>query len=228
MADTCCEDKAGELAELQTRQSRVLWIVLAINAVLFVVEFTVGWLSRSTALLADSLDMLGDSLIYAFSIWVLSRSNQWRARAGLAKGYVQLGFGLLVLAQVAWKFATGLEVDARAMGLMAVVALAGNAWCFALLWRHRSDDLNMRSTFLCSRNDLIANTSVIAAALIVGWTDSGWPDVIVGLAIALLFLRTAVSVIGESRVALSAAISHDGCTHSACISEEAGTAAQRS
>lgn len=227
MADTCCQDKAGELAELQTRQGRVLWIALAINAILFVVEFSVGWLSRSTSLLADSLDMLGDSLVYAFSIWVLTRSNELRARAALGKGYLQLGFGLLVLGQAAWKLSTGLDVDARAMGVMAVVALAGNAWCFSLLWHHRSDDLNMRSTFLCSRNDLVANTAVIAAALLVGWSGSGWPDVIVGLSIAALFLRTSVSVIGESRRALKAAVADDSCTHTACASEEPGVAGAR-
>lgn len=203
MADSCCENKSGELVELQSRQARVLWVVLLVNAVLFIAEFTVGWISRSTALLGDSLDMLGDSLVYAFSIWVLHRGATWRARAALAKGYLQLGFGLIVLAQAGWKITTGVAVDASTMGVMAAVALAGNAWCFSLLWRHRSDDLNMRSTWLCSRNDLIANAAVIAAAVLAGWSGSGWPDVVVGVAIAALFLRTAVSVIGESKHALS-------------------------
>lgn len=206
MADSCCEGKADELVGLRRQQARVLWIVLAVNAVLFVVEFTVGWISRSTALLGDSLDMLGDALVYAFSLWVLQRGATWRARASLSKGLVQLAFGLLVLGQAAWKLAGGHQVDAAAMGVMGAIALAGNGWCFYLLWTHRSDDLNMRSTWLCSRNDLIANVAVLCAAALVAASGSSWPDLIVGVAIAALFLRTAAQVIGESRIALREAL----------------------
>jgi len=188
---------------LNERQGRVLWVVLAINAVLFVAEFTVGWFARSTALLADSLDMLGDSFVYAFSLWVLGRNIRWKNRAALTKGYVQLAFGLLVLGQAITKMATGVEVHAYAMGLMGAIALAGNGLCFWLLWSHRSDDLNMRSTWLCSRNDVIANTGVIGAAALAAWLGTGWPDVIIGLAIAGLFLRTAGQVIAEARAALA-------------------------
>jgi len=204
VADSCCENKGDELAALRDRQGRVLWIVLAVNAVLFVVEFGVGWVARSTALLGDSLDMLGDALVYAFSIWVLHRGARWRARAALGKGIVQLGFGLLVLGQVVWKLRTGLDVDAVAMGWMGSLALAGNGYCFYLLWRHRSDDLNMESTWLCSRNDLIANGGVLAAAAAVAVSGSGVPDIVVGLCIAALFLRTAVQIIGASRRELKA------------------------
>ncbi len=199
MADSCCEAKSDELAEMRVNQGRVLRIVLAVNAVLFVAEFTVGWISRSTALLGDSLDMLGDALVYAFSLWVLDRGLRWRARAALTKGYVQLAFGLLVLAQAGWKLLGETDVEAGPMGAMAVIALAGNAWCFYLLWNHRSDDLNMRSTWLCSRNDLVANLAVIGAAVLAAMSGSGWPDIVVGVGIAVLFLRTAATVIGESR-----------------------------
>ena len=202
MADSCCENKSSDLAALRERQSRVLWIVLVINAVLFVVEFSVGWIARSTALLGDSLDMLGDALVYAFSIWVLHRGARWRARASLSKGLVQLAFGILVLGQALAKLVTGLDVDATAMGWMGLVALIGNGWCFYLLWSHRSDDLNMQSTWLCSRNDLVANTGVLLAAALVAVTGSGWPDVILGLAIAALFVRTAFDVITASRAEL--------------------------
>ncbi len=204
MSESCCEGKADELVALRQRQGRVLWIVLAINAVVFVAEFTVGWVARSTALLGDSLDMLGDALVYAFSLWVLHRGPTWRARASLSKGVVQLGFGLLVLGQAAINIATGLDVDANAMGAMGLIALAANGWCFYLLWSHRSDDLNLRSTWLCSRNDLIANVAVLLAALAVGVSGNPWPDVLVGIAIAFLFLRTAAEVIGESRRELRA------------------------
>ena len=156
MASGCCENKSDELGELRERQGRILWIVLAINAVLFLVEFSVGWWSRSTALLADSLDMFGDAAVYGFSLWVLHRGIRARAQAALAKGVIQLGFGLLVLGQAVWRALDDVVPNGEAMGVMATIALAGNAWAFYLLWSHRSDDINMRSTWLCSRNDLIA------------------------------------------------------------------------
>ena len=214
----CCEAKADELGRLRESQRNVLWIVLVINAVLFVTEFTVGWLSRSVALLADSLDMLGDAAVYGFSLWVLHRGATWRARAALSKGFVQLAFGLLVLGQAVWQATSGAVPAASAMGIMGVVALAGNAWAFRLLWSHRADDINMRSTFLCSRNDLVANASVIGAAVFVWMLDSVWPDVIVGVAIAILFLRTASEVISEARaeLAVPSEVELDQALHEVC------------
>lgn len=199
----CCDGKTDDLAVLRERQRTVLWTVLAINAVLFVAEFVVGWWARSIALLADSLDMLGDAAVYGFSLWVLHRGRRWRARAALSKGLVQLAFGLIVLAQAAWQAVAGSAPDAAAMGWMGAIALAGNTWAFFLLMSHRSDDLNMRSTWLCSRNDLIANTAVLGAAVLVWQLDSVWPDVVVGVGIAVLFLRTAYDVITEARSELA-------------------------
>ncbi|MGB3736364.1 MAG: cation diffusion facilitator family transporter [Ilumatobacter sp.] len=205
MSAGCCGADDDALVALRDRQRTVLWTVLGINAVLFVVEFGVGWWARSTALLADSLDMLGDAFVYAFSLWVLHRGARWRARAALSKGVVQLVFGLVVLGQAAWRAADGTPPVADAMALMGLVALAGNTWAFALLWRHRSDDINMTSTWLCSRNDLIANAAVLAAAVAVWQFDSVWPDVVVGVAISVLFLRTARDVLRDARAELAQA-----------------------
>lgn len=205
MSAGCCDADDDALVALRDRQRTVLWTVLGINAVLFVVEFGVGWWARSTALLADSLDMLGDAFVYAFSLWVLHRGARWRARAALSKGVVQLAFGLVVLGQAAWRAVDGTPPVADAMALMGLVALAGNTWAFALLWRHRSDDINMTSTWLCSRNDLIANAAVLAAAVAVWQFDSVWPDVVVGVAISALFLRTARDVIRDARAELAQA-----------------------
>ncbi len=146
--------------------------------------------------------MFGDAAVYGFSLWVLHRGARWRARAALAKGLLQLAFGLLVLGQALWQATNGTTPEVEAMGIMGGVALAGNAFAFYLLWSHRSDDINMRSTWLCSRNDLIANTAVLGAAALVWWLDNRWPDVIVGGAIAALFLQTAVGVITEARIEL--------------------------
>jgi cation diffusion facilitator family transporter len=196
--DDCCEAKAGELAAIRSRHGRVLGAVLAINAFMFIVEFGAGLVSGSSALLADSLDMLGDSLVYGFSLFVIHRSLTWHARAALLKGAIMALFGVAVLFEVAFKLRTATPPEVPTMAAIGTLALAANALCFSLLWRHRADDINLRSTWLCSRNDLIANVAVLLAAVLVAWSSSGWPDIFVGLGIAILFLRTAVVVIRES------------------------------
>lgn len=203
--DQCCESKTSELAGLRLRQGRVLATVLGVNATMFCVEFGAGLLSGSTALLADSLDMLGDSLVYGFSLFVLHRGAAWRARAALAKGLVMAAFGVGVLAEAVLRLYAGVPPLAPAMAVIGTVALLANAFCFFLLWRHRADDINLRSTWLCSRNDLIANGAVLVAAALVAWSGSFWPDLIVGAAIAVLFLRTAASVLRESFTELASA-----------------------
>ena len=203
--DKCCEAKTNELAPLRLRQGRVLVAVLAINAIMFCVEFGAGILSGSAALLADSLDMLGDSLVYGFSLFVLHRSLTWRARAALAKGLIMAAFGVGVLMEAAFRLRAGVPPLVPTMAAIGTLALFANSLCFSLLWRHRSDDINLRSTWLCSRNDLIANGAVLAAAVLVLWTGSHWPDIIVGAGIAVLFLRTAASVLRESLAELGRA-----------------------
>ncbi|MBZ0335001.1 hypothetical protein MARI_31370 [Marinobacter sp. JH2] len=196
--DSCCENKAGELAQLRANQSRVLYIAFAINALMFVVEFAAGWIASSTALLGDSLDMFGDASVYALTLFVLDRSRQARAGAALFKGGFMLLFGLVVVADAIRKLMIQEVPAAEWMGAIGVLALIANGICFALLYRHRADDLNMRSTWLCSRNDLFANTSVIIAAGLVALTNTLWPDIIVGLAIAALFLHSAWQVMREA------------------------------
>ena len=206
--DQCCETKATELAAIRLRQGRVLVAVLTINATMFCVEFGAGLLSGSTALLADSLDMLGDSFVYGFSLLVLHRSLAWRARAALAKGIIMAGFGVSVLMAAGLQIGAGVPPWAPTMLVVGSLAFAANAVCFSLLWRHRADDINLRSTWLCSRNDLIANGAVLVAGGLVAWSQSFWPDVIVGFGIAVLFLRTAVFVIRESLAELGRAGEH--------------------
>jgi Co/Zn/Cd efflux system component len=162
-------------------------------------------MSRSTALLADSLDMLGDSFVYGFSLLVLHRSLVWRARAALAKGIIMAAFGVGVLLEVVLRLRAGVPPLAPAMVAAGTLALVANTYCFSLLWRHRTDDINFRSTWLCSRNDLIANGAVLVAAGLVAWSESLWPDVIVGTAIAILFIRTATLVLRESLSEISRA-----------------------
>ena len=196
--DACCEQKAEEIKTLRGEHRKVLVVVLVINVVLFVVEAGAGLLAHSTALLADSLDMLGDSLVYGFSLYVLWRNAEWRATAAVLKGIVMAAFGVGVLAEAVYKVSAAVVPVAETMGIIGLLVLLGNGFCFLLLFRHRSDDLNMRSTWLCSRNDIIANLSVLLAAAGVRIFDSGWPDILVGAAIAGLFLRSASTVLQES------------------------------
>lgn len=194
----CCNDKSCELDALRGRQSSTLKIVLAINAVMFVVELTAGLLGNSVSLVADSLDMLGDALVYGFSLYVVARGAAMKARAALFKGGIMAAFGLFVLGQTIYRIAFPQLPVYEAIGAIGLLALAANSACFLLLWRHRADDINMSSVWLCSRNDIIANISVLFAALGVWLTHSGWPDIIIGLALASLFLRSALYVLRES------------------------------
>lgn len=200
----CCEDKGCEVTALRDKHGRVLWMVLVINAVMFFVEGSAGIVAHSTSLLADALDMLGDALVYAFSLFVLARSTRWQTSAALLKGTFMLFFGFGVLGEAAHKVFNPIMPDVETMGIVAGVALAANLVCFFLLYGHRGDNLNMRSTWLCSRNDLIANAGVLAAAGGSLLLASRWPDIIIGCIIASLFLSSALSVLRQAVRALHA------------------------
>jgi Co/Zn/Cd efflux system component len=194
-----CNDTASTLCQTADRaRRRVLWTVLAINAALFVGEFTAGWSVDSSALQADSLDSLGDAGVYALSLAVVGGSLRQRYGAALLKGALQGLFGLLVLAEVVRRLVTGAETLAPLMAGVAAIALLANLTCFGLLMRFRGDDLNMRSVWLCSRNDLASNAGVIFAAGVVALTGSAWPDAVVGTLIALLFMHTSWQVLREA------------------------------
>ncbi len=190
----CCDDKECAIEVLKERQSATLRIVLAINVVMFVVELTSGLLARSTALLSDSLDNLGDALTYGLSLYAVSRGARSKAMVALFKGGLITLAGLFVLGQVAYRVINPDVPVFETMGIISVIALAANGVCLALLWKHRTEDVNMSSVWECSRNDIASNVSVFIAAGAVWLTQSGWPDLLVGLALACLFLRSAVSV----------------------------------
>lgn len=191
----CC----GHEPPVAAGQARVLWAVLAINLVMFGVEFTAGWLAASTALLGDSLDMLGDSLVYGFSLLVLARAPRWKAVSAAVKGAIMAAFGAFVLAEAVSRAIAGTLPSITAMATVAAAALAANTVCLFLLTRHREDDVNMRSAWLCSRNDLVANTAVLGGAAGVCVSGTRWPDLVVGVAIAALFLRSAFTVLADAR-----------------------------
>ena len=191
----CCEVRD----HVPEGQRRVLQAVLWLNAAMFVVELSAGLRAHSTSLVADSVDMLGDALVYGASLVALGRGVLWQARVALLKGFVMAAFGAGVLAEVALKLARGLVPAAEIMGTVGLLALAVNATCLALLWRHRADDLNMRSAFVCSLNDVAGNAGVLLAGAGVAALGSAWPDIAVGLAIAAMFGASAIAVIGRAR-----------------------------
>ena len=206
--NSCCQDSCCEIERLRARQAGTLKIVLALNAAMFVVEIIAGVLAGSVALVADSLDMLGDALVYAFSLYVVAMGPVWKVRAALAKAAVMALFGLFVLGQLVYKIMFPELPSYAAMGTVGALALLVNTLCFALIWRHRAEDINMRSVWLCSRNDLVANTSVIAASALVWVFGSPWPDIAVGAMIAALFLRSAMVVTREARQEMTGQSSH--------------------
>jgi len=194
MAD-CCEDKACAIEALRERQSGTLKTVLGINAVMFFVELAAGVFSGSTALLSDSLDNLGDALTYGLSLYAVSRGARLKARIALFKGALIFTAGLVVLGQVVYKVAVPGVPMFEVMGAISILALATNGTCLALLWKHRQEDINMNSVWECSRNDIASNIAVFIAAAGVWLTHAQWPDLLVGLALACLFLASALRVL---------------------------------
>jgi cation diffusion facilitator family transporter len=201
----CCHDKSCELDALRAEQTSMLKAVLAINATMFVVELAAGLVAGSVSLLADSLDMLGDALVYGVSIYAVTRGTREKAMSALVKGIVMAIFGLLVIVQAGYRMFNPQQPELHLMGGVAALALLANIACLALLWRHRVDDINMRSVWLCSRNDIIANVSVLLAAGAVWWSGSRWPDILVGAALAAVFLKSATYVLREASTELRAA-----------------------
>ncbi len=197
--DDCCE-----VREIPSEQRRVLHVVLWINAAMFLTESVAGLLANSTALLADSVDMLGDAIVYGFSLYVIGRGVVWQARAAQLKGIVMAAFAVGVVVQVAAKISHGLAPTVEVMSAVGVLALAANLACLGLLWKRRGDDINMRSAWICSRNDVIGNAAVLAAAGAVAATGSPWPDIVIGLLVASVFGRSAVQVLREAGRAVAA------------------------
>lgn len=223
MAD-CCDDKSCTLDALRKRQSGTLKVVLAINVVMFLAEAAGGVLASSTALLSDSLDNFGDAVTYALSLYAVARGPRVKAKVALVKGGLILVAALAVIAQVGWRLMHPSTPIFEAMGGLALVALAANGTCLALLWKHRQEDVNMSSVYECSSNDIASNVAVLAAAAGVWIADAGWPDLVVGIALATLLLRSAIRVIGRSlgELKVNGAVSAEvGSVHIARINEYA-------
>jgi Co/Zn/Cd efflux system component len=203
MSAHCCHQPEETVRNQQDRQyRRVLWIALAINAGMFVFEIAAGLAAGSVSLQADALDFLGDAANYGLSLFVVGLALRYRARAALAKGATMAAFGLWVVGATAWHAMSGTVPHAITMGAVGLAALASNAAVLALLWAYRSGDSNMRSVWICSRNDVLGNLAVLLAAFGVFGTGTGWPDVIVAAIMAALALQGAWVVIRHASTEL--------------------------
>lgn len=200
----CCDNNCSVDA-LRGRQRGTLQIVLGINAVMFLVIVVAALYGRSTALLADSLDNLGDALTYGLSLYAVSRGTAVKARVALFKGGLIFLAAFVVAAQIVYRlFVPGVPLF-EIMGVFSLLGLAANSICLYLLWRHRHEDVNMSSVWECSRNDIASNLSVFIAAGAVWLTGSGWPDILVALGLVVLLMRSAVRVVSSARVELRTA-----------------------
>ncbi len=177
---------------------KVLWVALIINLGMFLVEVASGLKAGSVSLLADSLDFFGDAANYAVSLFVLGMALSIRAKAALVKGATLGIFGVGVLAYTAYRFWTGQVPEPLTMGVVAVLALVANVAVALILYKWREGDSNMQSVWLCSRNDAIGNVAVVAAASLVAWTGSAWPDLMVAVLMATLGITAARTIIAQA------------------------------
>ena len=204
MADHCCSHVHLDSGNPQETAAyrRVLWAVLGINGAMFLIEVAAGLAAGSAALQADALDFLGDAANYGISLLVVGMALRFRAYAALTKAASMGLFALWVIGTVVWHAWHGTLPSAFTMGAIGVAALAANAASFGLLWAYRHGDANMRSAWICTRNDVLGNIAVMLAALGVFGTGAGWPDLIVATIMAALAVQGAAVVIRQSRAEL--------------------------
>lgn len=196
MACTCSHEPAPKKPNSKFRTA--LWIALFINLAMFLVEIVGGAYANSSALWADALDFFGDAVNYAISLAVLGASLYWRATVALLKGFTMAAFGFVVIAKVIYAYIQGIPPEAITMGLIGVLALVANVFTAFILYAFRDGDSNMKSVWLCSRNDAIGNVAVIFAAIGVFGTGSLWPDIIVAVIMATLGLTAGYQVIKQA------------------------------
>ncbi|MFP2956506.1 cation transporter [Myxococcus sp. 1LA] len=189
------EEGMPEAGEDAGTEARTLWVLLAINGIMFVAELVAGWLVQSTGLLADSLDMLADAMVYGLGLYAVGRTAAHKLRAAHLSGYLQIALALGALFEVGRRFLFGSEPEPTWMLGVASLALAANVTCLLLIFRHRKGGAHMKASYIFSTNDVLANLGVIAAGILVALTKSPYPDLLVGLGIAMLVLSGAIRIL---------------------------------
>ncbi len=187
----------------ESRQRKILIIVLAINLIMFLIEIFASLLADSTALFADSLDMLADALVYGVSLFAIGRTLSFKARVALVSGVVELLMGLAALFEVTKKWLYGSEPESDMMMSIGFLALLANIACVYLIATYRHGDIHLRASYIFSKNDVIANIGVISSGALVAWLGSNWPDLLIGLIIALVIISGGIKILRESWQAIN-------------------------
>ena len=208
MSAHCCSHGCSSSPPVDPRYRKVLWVALVLNAVMFAVELGASWTSGSVSLLADSIDFFGDAGNYAISLAVLGMAMPARSKAALFKAACMGAFGVFVLGKALWNLQAGVPPEPATMGAVGFAALAVNAGVALMLYRFRSGDANMRSVWICSRNDALGNVAVMLAALGVFGTGSAWPDLLVAAVMGVLALTGSWTVVRQARTELRSAPVH--------------------
>jgi len=193
MSSCGCEVEIRDKSE-----TRVLLVLLLINGLMFFVELGVGWWAQSTALIADAMDMLADAMVYGVGLYAVGKSIAAKIQAASLSGWLQIGLGLLVLADIARRFVYGSEPASTLMMVMGLAALISNVICLVLISKHRDGEVHMRASWIFSKNDVIANIGVIFAGMLVAATDSRIPDLVIGIFVALVVLRGGVHILKDA------------------------------
>ena len=199
----CCSSLEKELTKVQDEKRNILVWVLIINTSMFFIEAIYGWFAQSNALMADALDMLGDAAIFGFSLYVIRLNTIWQSRAGYIKGIIMAIFAIGVLTNTFYRSFNPIIPEVTTMGVVGFMALFANLVCAVMLLGFRDTDVNMRSAWLCSRNDVLANLGVLLAAAGVAWTNSPWPDLVVGISISALILKSAIEVMRDAKIEIA-------------------------
>ncbi len=194
MADDCCSIEVESAA-----QARTLWIVLGINAAMFVAEFVAGVIARSTGLIADSLDMLADAAVYSVSLYAVGRSETLKNRAAMLSGVLQILLALSLAVEILRRTIMGSEPEPFFMIGVSLVALAANVICLTLIAKHRDGEVHMRASWVFSKNDVIANVGVIVAGGLVLLFAEPWPDLIIGALIVFVVFRGGISIVSDAK-----------------------------
>lgn len=198
--DDCCD-----VGEIETKeQARVLWLVLAINATMFVAEFIAGILAQSTGLIADSLDMLADATVYAIGLYAVGRAASMKTRAALLSGVFQIVLALGVAGEILRRLIWGSEPEPFFMIGVSLIALIANMACLSLLAKHRDGEVHMRASWIFSKNDVIANVGVIGSGVLVLLLGAAWPDLAIGAVIVFVVLRGGISIVADARREIAA------------------------
>lgn len=199
MSESCCQaDKVDLQKEQNAALKKVFWVVLVINLLMFFVEVIGGYIAHSNALLADSLDMLSDAFIYGLSLFVLAKGHEAKINASLIKGILMGLLGLFVVGEALYKIIHPVQPIGEIVSIIGAIALLANVVSLFLIMKYKDTDLNVKSAWICSRNDVMANVSVIIAGLLVVYFNSMWPDILIGLIIAFVVLKSSTWIIIEA------------------------------